>query len=525
MVAFIATIDDGFKLVPRRFPIELDVWRGSCFWNRTWGGWNVGSRNPKCLGSFWKQRRLGSRYYSRTDSAGAAEREAEMEFPAIFGYIDPRKGPSSIDKLPPPRHLQRRRGDFESIKRTSEVTALVRGHLVRRQASVTLKCMQALIIAQARARVRGCEWLKMPSLLAKAIAPPKVNHGSSAKACLSFFSGHFDDHCFTVAQTSPRYAESESESYEYPLCPNYMANTKSSRAKVRSQSAPVEAGFNREATERKAKSINGRPKSCPECDEDEAIIVTCIENIHWSLYFGGSGGWKTAETFAPKSTFSTPFETKAYLVIPCDLRFEPVCSFACLTLRRSRLIALIWSWVLSIAKIQMILPSWVIASEGLKHRVFEISLADLQGGDEDHAYRKIRLRAEDVQGKNVLTNFWGMNFTTDKLRSLVRKWQTLIEAHVDVKTTDNYTLRMFCIGFTKRRPNQVKRTCYAQSSQIRQKFIPEMIGKEIEKATSSIYPLQNVFIRSRRLLGGYWCELERPAEETMAEAPAEPVGA
>ena len=61
-----------------------------------------------------------------------------------------------------------------------------------------------------------------------------------------------------------------------------------------------------------------------------------------------------------------------------------------------------------------------------------------------------------------------MNFTTDKLRSLVRKWHTLIEAYVDVKTTDNYTLRMFCIGFTKRLPNQVKRTCYAQASQIRQ---------------------------------------------------------
>lgn len=27
------------------------------------------------------------------------------------------------------------------------------------------------------------------------------------------------------------------------------------------------------------------------------------------------------------------------------------------------------------------------------------------------------------------------------------------------------------------------------------KFIPEMIGKDIGKATSSIYPLQNVFIR------------------------------
>ena len=111
-----------------------------------------------------------------------------------------------------------------------------------------------------------------------------------------------------------------------------------------------------------------------------------------------------------------------------------------------------------------------IASEGLKHRVFEVSLADLQK-DEDQAYRKIRLRAEDVQGKNVLTNFWGMDFTTDKVRSLVRKWQTLIEAHVDVKTTDSFTLRMFCIGFTKKRANQQKRTCYAQSSQIRQVYI------------------------------------------------------
>lgn len=33
-----------------------------------------------------------------------------------------------------------------------------------------------------------------------------------------------------------------------------------------------------------------------------------------------------------------------------------------------------------------------------------------------------------------------------------------------------------------------------------QKFIPEMIGKEIEKATSNIYPLQNVFIRKVKIL-------------------------
>ena len=33
-----------------------------------------------------------------------------------------------------------------------------------------------------------------------------------------------------------------------------------------------------------------------------------------------------------------------------------------------------------------------------------------------------------------------------------------------------------------------------------EKFIPEMIGREIEKATSSIYPLQNVFIRKVKIL-------------------------
>lgn len=65
-----------------------------------------------------------------------------------------------------------------------------------------------------------------------------------------------------------------------------------------------------------------------------------------------------------------------------------------------------------------------IASEGLKHRVFEVSLADLQNdSDADRSYRKFRLIAEDVQGRNVLTNFHGMDLTTDKLRSMVKKWQ------------------------------------------------------------------------------------------------------
>jgi len=158
-----------------------------------------------------------------------------------------------------------------------------------------------------------------------------------------------------------------------------------------------------------------------------------------------------------------------------------------------------------------------VASDSLKGRVFTLSLADLHA-QEDLDYRKIKLVGEEVQGKTLLTNFYGMDMTRDKLCSLIRKWQTLIEAHADVKTTDGYTLRLFAIAFTTRRKNQIRKTSYAQSAQVRairkkmveimtaeasksdlktlvKNFVAEGIAKEIEKKCANIYPLQNVFVR------------------------------
>lgn len=154
------------------------------------------------------------------------------------------------------------------------------------------------------------------------------------------------------------------------------------------------------------------------------------------------------------------------------------------------------------------------ANDALKGRIIEVSLADLQG-DEDHSFRKVKLRVDEIQGRNCLTDFHGLEFTSDKLRSLVRKWQSLIEGNVVIKTSDDYLLRVFVIAFTKRRPNQIKKTTYASSAQIRairkkmvevvqreaagetlagltKKIIPEVFGTQIEKACQGIYPLQNV---------------------------------
>lgn len=163
-----------------------------------------------------------------------------------------------------------------------------------------------------------------------------------------------------------------------------------------------------------------------------------------------------------------------------------------------------------------------IASEELKGRVLELNLADLNQ-DEDLSHKKVKLSIEEVQGRNCLTNFHGMCLTRDRLCSLIKKWQTLIEAHVDVRTTDGYMVRMFAIAFTKRRADQVKNNCYAQSAQIRKirakmieimsneagkvqlrelvkKLIPEAIGKEFEKQCQGIFPLRDGQIRKVKIL-------------------------
>jgi small subunit ribosomal protein S3Ae len=164
-----------------------------------------------------------------------------------------------------------------------------------------------------------------------------------------------------------------------------------------------------------------------------------------------------------------------------------------------------------------------LASDGLRGRVLELNLADLMMDAEDMAHKKVKLCIEEIQGRNCLTDFHAMSITRDKHCSLIRKWQTLIEGICDVKTTDGYLIRMFCMSFTARMPDQVRSNCYAQSSKVRKvrkkmveimtaeaskcqlrelvkKLIPESIAKEIEKQTRGIFPLKDTLIRKVKVL-------------------------
>jgi len=128
-----------------------------------------------------------------------------------------------------------------------------------------------------------------------------------------------------------------------------------------------------------------------------------------------------------------------------------------------------------------------LSSDAMKGRVFEVNLGDLNVACAPH--KKIKLivdDATDARSKLALTNFYGMDTTKDHLCSLIRKWHTLIETFVDVKTNDGFLIRFFPVAFTASSgKKQLKATTYAQRSQVKQirKIMVDVITKEVSKSS------------------------------------------
>merc|ERR1712002_210585 len=141
-----------------------------------------------------------------------------------------------------------------------------------------------------------------------------------------------------------------------------------------------------------------------------------------------------------------------------------------------------------------------IASDGLKGRVFEVSLADLQAEEAaERSFRKFRFICDDVQGKNCLCSFYGMSLTSDKLKGVVKKWQSLIECYVDAKTSDAQSTQIRKIR--SRMAEIITRD--VSSGTVKEpveKLIPDSIADSILKRCRSIYPMQEVHTRKVKVL-------------------------
>ncbi|KAE8710569.1 Pseudouridine synthase family protein, putative isoform 1 [Hibiscus syriacus] len=173
---------------------------------------------------------------------------------------------------------------LHALRGLVKLQALVRGHLVRKQTTATLRSMHALMAIQVRARFKRVQMTEESQLAVKSQSSRYArfsheiefkraqrdgvninlyeNHGFMNHSRMErieqgiprFYSGdlsipkreHKREFSFTT-HNSPRHsppmskttpARSSFSSHDYRYTPSYMANTQSSRAKVRSQSEP-----------------------------------------------------------------------------------------------------------------------------------------------------------------------------------------------------------------------------------------------------------------------------------------------
>lgn len=179
----------------------------------------------------------------------------------------------------------------------------------------------------------------------------------------------------------------------------------------------------------------------------------------------------------------------------------------------------------------------VLVEDRLKNRIVTIRCGDLENEpkpdkQEEHKTAiNLKLRIADTKENDCYLDFNGMELTRDKTCSLLKKWVTLIEASIDFKTTDNFHFRVFALALTKEQLNQVKKTSYAKTSQVKKmrakmkeimekkfanistkEFVSKLICKtltpDIENAIRFTFPVRGVVIRKVKLI-------KRPDKENM----------
>lgn len=144
----------------------------------------------------------------------------------------------------------------------------------------------------------------------------------------------------------------------------------------------------------------------------------------------------------------------------------------------------------------------LLSKQGTKHghekqligRTFESFQNNLiDNGDHFAHQRKFKFSINNIKGSECNSQFAGMTVTSDLRQSIVKRGHSLIERITDIKSSDGYHLRIITIAITKREKTSTKRTCYANTNQIKEtrrtmeKVLLEMVdGKSINDIMSML---------------------------------------
>lgn len=146
-------------------------------------------------------------------------------------------------------------------------------------------------------------------------------------------------------------------------------------------------------------------------------------------------------------------------------------------------------------------------------RTIESTLYDITG-DFAQQYLKLYFKVINIAGTEAQTIFSGHEYSRDYLRSLVRRGSTRVDAILDVKTVDNYVIRLSVVILPVSRLNtgqiaylrKIVREIVAEKAkalafdQFVQEAVLGKIASDIYNVAKKITPLRHVGIRKSKLL-------------------------
>lgn len=108
-------------------------------------------------------------------------------------------------------------------------------------------------------------------------------------------------------------------------------------------------------------------------------------------------------------------------------------------------------------------------------RVVEVGVNEITG-DDNKFYMKLMFKINNLEGRMAYTHFYGINCVTEHLFRMVRKRTDKVAVTQDVKTSDDWKLRVTTMAIMNRKSDTTLQRKM-------RKFVTENIKEAAEKAT------------------------------------------